>query len=331
MRTWLTAALPLFCAAGCSVSHQSVLDPAGHQAGSIAKLWWFFLALLGAIFILVIILTARALFRADRSAPTEQTERTLTRTVGAATIGTVVILIGLIVVSVVTGRATTGNSPPGKHLVVEVTGNQWWWAIRYPNDDPTRIIVGANEIHVPVGVPVLIRGTSLDVIHSFWVPNLQGKRDLIPSRITTEYFEADKPGRYRGQCAEFCGLQHAHIALWVVAEQPAEFETWAARQLQPAPDPPDPSAQRGRDVFLGHACVFCHAIEGTSAAGQVGPDLTHLASRLTIAAGTLPNNKGNLAAWITDPQSIKPGNHMATVPLEPEDLQALLAYLETLK
>ena len=331
MRARLAPALAWFCASGCAMSHQSVIDPAGHQASGIANLWWFFLALLGAIFVVVIVLTMASLLRANRPRSTEQTERKLTHVVGAAAVATVLILVALITVSVVTGRATAGNTHPGKHLVVEVTGNQWWWAIRYPNDDPTRIIVSANEIHVPVGVPVLIRGTSLDVIHSFWIPNLQGKRDLIPSRITTEWFEADKPGRYRGQCAEFCGLQHAHMALWVVAETPGEFESWAAGELQPAPEPSDPWAQRGREVFLRHACVFCHAIEGTPAAGQVGPDLTHVASRLTIAAGSLPNNKGNLAAWIADPQNIKPGNHMATVPLETEDLQALLDYMETLK
>jgi len=182
-----------------------------------------------------------------------------------------------------------------------------------------------------VGRPVLIRGSSLDVIHSFWIPNLQGKRDLIPGRTTTEWFQADQPGRYRGQCAEFCGLQHAHMALWVVAESPDQFRKWMATQLQVAANPSNASEQRGHDVFLDHACVLCHSIRGTTAAGQVAPDLTHFGSRLSIAAGTLPNNRGNLAGWIADPQAIKPGNHMATVPLKSEDMSPLLDYLESLK
>jgi len=322
-----TAALALAAAGGCGTSNQSALDPAGAQSQGIAALWWFFLTLLGAIFVIVMVMTLLPLLRGPRNAG----EPRLTRVVGGVSVVTLLLLFGLVIVSVITGRATAGNTPPGRHLAVEVTGNQWWWAVRYLNDDPSRIVVTANEIHVPVGTPVLIRGLSNDVIHSFWIPNLQGKRDLIPSRITTEWFEADKPGRYRGQCAEFCGLQHAHMALWVVAEPPEQFEAWMEHQLQPAAAPPDALTRRGGEVFLSHACVLCHAISGTAAAGQVGPDLTHLASRLTIAAGTLPNNKGNLAGWITDPQSIKPGNHMATVPLEPEDLQALLAYLETLR
>ncbi len=177
----------------------------------------------------------------------------------------------------------------------------------------------------------MIRGTSNDVIHSFWVPNLHGKRDLIPSRVSTEWIEADRPGRFRGQCAEFCGTQHAHMALWVIAEPPAQFEAWMGRQLQPAVEPTSPDLEHGRQVFLNNACVFCHHIGGTTAAGQVAPDLTHLASRLTIAAGTLPNTKGNLAGWIADPQQIKPGNHMATLGLPAGDLQPLVDYLESLE
>lgn len=241
------------------------------------------------------------------------------------------ILFGLVIISISVGK-TNHNSPNrANSIVVEITGNQWWWQIRYPNDDASRIVVTANELHIPVGRPVMIRGTSNDVIHSFWVPNLQGKRDLIPSRVTTEWIQADRAGRFRGQCAEFCGLAHARMALWVVAEPPEQFEAWMERQLQPAPAPSDQVKHRGQQVFLNNACILCHAIEGTPAAGQVGPDLTHFASRLTIAAGTLPNNKGNLAGWISDPQNIKPGNHMATVPVKADDLQPLLEYLESLE
>ncbi len=339
------AATPLIAVAaitsGCAVAHQSSVNPAGYQAEQVANLWWLFLALLSAIFIIVIAFTVWPLLRREpavnpdlveqtHTAPA-QTERSLGRIVGAASGLTVLILLALTVISVLTGKATAGGGAPPNHLVVEVTGNQWWWQIRYLNDDPARILTTANEIHIPVGRPILIRGVSADVIHSFWIPNLQGKRDLIPSRVTTEWFQADQPGRYRGQCAEFCGLQHAHMALWVVAESPDQFETWMARQLEPAAPPSNPVAQRGQQVFLSHACILCHTIRGTTAAGQVGPDLTHLASRLTLAAGTLPNNKGNLAGWITDPQTIKPGNHMATVPISADEMQPLLEYLESLQ
>jgi cytochrome c oxidase subunit 2 len=260
--------------------------------------------------------------------PSPQTERRLAQVVGGATGLTVILLLGLIVASISTGKAV--SRPRTNGLAIEVIGNQWWWYVRYVNDDPSRIVVTANEIHIPVGRPVMIRGTSQDVIHSFWIPNLQGKRDLIPSRITTEWIEASRPGRFRGQCAEFCGLQHAHMALWVVAEPPEQFRAWMEQQLSPAAQPADPVKQRGQQVFLKSACILCHAIQGTPAAGQVGPDLTHFAGRSTIAAGTLPNNKGNLAGWIADPQNIKPGNHMATVPLESEDFAPLLEYLESL-
>jgi cytochrome c oxidase subunit II len=178
---------------------------------------------------------------------------------------------------------------------------------------------------------VQIRGQSNDVIHSFWVPNLHGKRDLIPSRTTTEWIQADHAGIYRGQCAEFCGAQHAHMALWVIAEPEEKFRAWMQRQLQPAVQPSDTETQRGQQVFLNSTCVFCHQIQGTTAAGQNAPDLTHFGSRRSIAAGTLPNTKGNLAGWIVDPQSVKPGNHMATVPVKPQDLQPLIDYLESLK
>ncbi len=234
------------------------------------------------------------------------------------------ILFVLLILSVGTGKAISELGDRKNGMVIEVTGNQWWWDVRYANDDPRLVLETANEIHIPVGRPVMIRGTSHDVIHSFWVPNLHGKRDLIPSRITTEWIQADHPGEYRGQCAEFCGLQHAHMAIWVIAEPEDKFNAWMKLQLQPSVAPSDPVRQRGEQVFMSHACVFCHAIRGTSAAGQMAPDLTHFGSRKTIAAGTLPNSMGNLGGWITDPQSIKPGNHMATIAVNPDDLQPLV-------
>jgi cytochrome c oxidase subunit 2 len=323
------------------LGQQSALDPAGASAATIRTLGAFFLGLLGLIFLVVIALAVFPLTRRHRGIhqepleqthrPSEGTEAMLAKAVGAATVITILILFGLIVASVSVGKSISAPADQKHSLAIEITGNQWWWYIRYANDDASRIVVTANELHIPVGVPVMVRGTSNDVIHSFWAPSLQGKRDLIPSRVTTDWIQADRAGRFRGQCAEFCGLQHAHMALWLVAEPIDQFEKWMAHQLQPSVAPSSPAEMGGREVFLKSACVLCHAIRGTTAAAQVGPDLTHFGSRSTIAAGTLPNNKGNLAGWIADPQNIKPGNHMATVPIKAEDMQPLIEYLESLQ
>ena len=320
---------------------QSVLKPAGPNARVITDLLGYFVIPLGTIFLIVMAVALSSLFRRHRGIqqeplehthlPSPETERTLTRFVGGATVITAMILLGLIVISVSAGKAISDRAMPAGALAIEVAATQWWWSIRYVNDDPSLVFVTANEIHIPTHRPILIRGTSLDVIHSFWVPGLEGKRDLIPSRVTTEWFQADKPGRYRGQCAEFCGMQHAHMGLWVVAEDEPQFSEWMKGQLQNSVAPTNASQRRGQQVFLENACVLCHAIRGTSAAGQVAPDLTHLASRFTLAAGTLTNNRGNLAGWIADPQGAKPGNHMATIPLHSEDMQPLLDYMESLK
>jgi len=327
--------------AGCIGPQQSAVDPAGAQADKIAALWWFFLWLLTSIFVIVMALTIWTLFRRHRGIeqeplegthrPSEETERKLTRIVTGATILTVLILFVLLGASVFTGKSVADLGKAKNGMVVELTGNQWWWQVQYDNPDASRVLVTANEIHIPVGRPVMIMGRSNDVIHSFWVPNLHGKRDLIPSRVTTEWIEADHPGEFRGQCAEFCGLQHAHMILWVIAEPEAKFDAWMNAQLKPSVPPSDPVKQHGQQVFLNNECEFCHSIRGTTAAGQVAPDLTHFASRRGIAANTLPNSMGNLAGWIVDPQSIKPGNHMATIALKPDDLQPLIEYLESLK
>lgn len=326
---------------GCAGRYQSAVDTGGPEAGGIATLWWIFLAVLSLVFLVVIALLLLSLMRRHRDggrelletahAPSGATEYRLTRIVAAATILTVLILFALLIGSVSAGKALA--NPPNRQnaLTAEVTGHQWWWQVRYMDRNPQKIVMTANELHIPVGRPVRIRGTSQDVIHSFWVPGLNGKRDLIPSRVTEEWIEAERPGRFRGQCAEFCGLQHAHMAVWVVAEPEDQFEAWLKHQQQPAAAPADAVQQRGYHVFMNSACVLCHNITGTPANGQVAPDLTHFASRLTIAAGTLANNTGNLGGWILDPQTIKAGNHMATVHLDPADVQPLLKYLESLQ
>jgi cytochrome c oxidase subunit 2 len=341
MRRAVVSAILASVLTGCAGRQQSAVDPVGPQSGKIDTLWWSFFWLLGAIFIAVIIVLLFTLMRprsgAEQEAieaahkPSEETDSRIRRIVTGATIATIVILFVLIVASVGTGKAISELSYKKNPLTIEVTGNQWWWQIRYLNDDPSLTVVTANEIHIPVGRPVQIRGLSNDVIHSFWVPNLHGKRDLIPSRTTDEWIEADHPGLYRGQCAEFCGLQHAHMSLWVVAEPQDKFKTWMDAQLQPAVAPSDPELQHGQQVFMNHACIFCHQIRGTTAGGQNAPDLTHFGSRRGIAANTVPNTKGNLAGWIVDPQSMKPGNHMASIVVDSTELQPLIEYLESLK
>jgi cytochrome c oxidase subunit 2 len=212
-------------------------------------------------------------------------------------------------------------------VTIKLTGYRWWWKIEYSDPSPHKHVITANEIHIPVGRPVLINTHSQDVIHSFWIPELHGKNDLIPGHPSAIWLQADRPGIFEGQCAEFCGLQHAHMRLLVVAEPEQKFQEWLDGQRQPARPPGDPVAQRGMQVFVTGPCALCHSVRGTDAAGQVAPDLTHLGSRATLAAGTLPNSPGHLGGWIVDPQSVKPGNAMPSMSLSPEDLQALLAYL----
>jgi cytochrome c oxidase subunit 2 len=324
---------------------QSALYPAGAGARGIAELGRGFGLALGAIFVLVLLATAWAVWR--RRQPTSPDdaparvdaarETRLHRVIGVFTGLTTVALVVLLFASVITGAHLPGARAPAhggeaaRPLVVKVIGHEWWWEIRYPDADPTRIVSTANELHLPVGLPVTLELSSNDVIHSFWVPRLSGKKDLIPGYQTTTQLVVDAPGVYRGQCAEFCGAQHAHMALLVIAEPLADFDAWRAAQLEPAQVPDEPAARRGQDVFMGAGCPLCHSIRGTLAGGHRAPDLTHLASQRTLAAGTLAQRKGQLAGWILDPQAVKPGALMPPTSLSGPDLQALLAYLESLR
>lgn len=322
-------------------ANQSMWHTGGSNSEHIRELALSFGLLLSVIFLIVIGIALLSIGKRHRGIqqeplepshqPSERTETKLRTVVGIATGLTVLILFGLTIVSVSVGKTVSASVTPTGSLTIDVTGTQWWWKVRYESDDPSRILQTANEIHIPVGQPIAISGNSDDVIHSFWIPSLQGKRDLIPGRTTLEWLQADRPGEYRGQCAEFCGLQHAHMAFWVIAEPADQFNAWMNRELQGAVEPADEQTKRGQQIFLKSACVLCHAIRGTDAAAEVGPDLTHFGSRKTIAAGTLANTKGNLAGWIADPQNIKPGTHMATVPLQPAEMQPLIDYLESLK
>jgi cytochrome c oxidase subunit 2 len=267
--------------------------------------------------------------RADPLATNLAREGRMRWIVGTLAVITGGIVISLAVLSYSAQAQLFGAS--GAPLTIKVTGHQWWWEVQYDDPDPSRTFATANEIHVPVGQPVQVQLTSADVIHSFWVPSLMGKMDAITGRTNEVQFTAGVPGVYRGQCAEFCGLQHAHMAMVVFADAPDKFEAWREAQIASAPQPTTPSQQRGQQVFLSNPCVTCHQVRGIPAGGRAGPDLTHLASRTTIAAGTLPMNRGALGGWITDPQASKPGADMPPVSLAPSDLQALLDYLESLK
>ncbi len=314
--------------------YQSAQNPAGPQAERINSLWIFSLVTASLVFVAVIAAAGFAAWSANRraapAADDPATDRRLTRVIGVATAATVVILFGFFVYSLTTGRALA-SLPAKTALTIELTGYQWWWSVEYVDTVPERRVITANEIHVPVGEPVQIIATSRDVIHSLWVPNLHGKKDLIPGHTTATWFQADTPGVYRGQCAEFCGHQHAKMALWVVAEPRADYERWYAKQLETPLPPIDSAAIAGKNVFLARNCAMCHAIGGTLAGSRVGPDLTHIGSRRSLAAGSLENNRRNLSAWIRDAQQIKPGSRMPSNPMPRADLDALVAYLESLK
>lgn len=313
---------------------QSVLAPAGAQSATIHQLWTLMLYTSGGVFVVTLAFVAAALRRGLRQARTGTTSATslstLTRTVVVAVAATAIILFGLLAASVWSGQ-TVASLHASSALTIEVTGHQWWWEIVYDDALPSRRVNTANEIHVPLDRPVVLKVTSRDVNHSFWAPNLLGKRDLIPGYTTAVWLRADRRGRFRGQCAEFCGLQHAHMAFDVVVEPGEEFERWLDAMRRTARDPPDGQARRGRDLFMANRCAGCHTILGTPAHGQVAPDLTHIGTRSTIGAGTLPHTPGQMIAWLRDPQSSKPGNQMPPNPLPADDLQALAAYLETLK
>jgi cytochrome c oxidase subunit 2 len=330
MRRHIAVATLALCASGCS-GVQSSLDPAGPGASSIANLTWWFLGV--CVFFFVVTMAALVWAIARRRQPSDDDPQT-SRRLGLIVAGTAGIVVATLVVlsvsSVVASRGLTSPSGPGA-ITVDVIGHQWWWEFQYHDVSADETVNSPNELHLPVGVPVVLKAMSRDVIHSFWVPNLHGKRDLVPGMVTHTWIQADRPGTYRGQCAEFCGHQHARMAFLVVAEPMDAFLAWLQHQRRGAPQPTDPAARRGHDVFMQGPCVMCHTIRGTSAGSRIGPDLTHVAGRQTIASGTLPMTRGHLAGWITDSQSIKPGNRMPPNPLPGEDLQALLDYLETLR
>jgi cytochrome c oxidase subunit 2 len=339
-QTWrrLPALSAALFASACGGIHNAI-NPAGPQAGNISRVWWLMFVVCSIVFVLVMVALLVGLKKSAHQEqlttpvldpPEEQEHRRRAVVIGAVTI-TVIVLFVFLVASFSAGRSMTAELADKDGLTIEVTGHQWWWEVRYLDVDASNIFTTANEIHIPVGVPVTFSLRSTDVIHSFWVPNLSGKKDLIPGKINTIWLQADKPGVYRGQCAEYCGLQHARMALWVVAEPQEQFNAWRQNQTQTSVTPATDSQKLGQQVFLSTTCVMCHAINGTPAGSNIGPNLTHVGSRQMIAAASMTNTREHLREWIKDPQQFKPGTRMPANNLGEDQLQPLLDYLQSLK
>ncbi len=306
----------------------STLDPRGPGAARIAGTWWLMLGISTVVFLIVLGFMAVALVRSRRAGPVPQ---------GDVRWGEPVVIVGGVVIPaiiltamfVVSLRDMAALSAPmgDTTMTIAVEGHDWWWEATYSDPAATT----ANEIHIPVGQPVELELTTDDVLHSFWVPQLQAKTDMISGKVNRMWIEADEPGRFRGQCAEYCGLQHAKMIFYVVAQREDDFEAWLANEAKEAADPADPGAVAGEEVFMNETCAGCHAIRGTDADAQLGPDLTHLAARATIAAGVLDNTRADLAEWIVDPQGVKDGASMPPSELSAQELDDLLDYLESLE
>lgn len=333
----LTTGLALLLS-GCTSYYSSpgqtgtpyMFEPSGRTAERIADLWWVMLYFGIFVFLLV---TSILLFTVIvKARQRRDLEVNLNPASGMGWIWLGGILLPsfiLFILFLLNFRVLDAITAPASEtpIRIDVVGNQWWWEVRYPDYG----FITANEIHLPVDYPVQVHLTSADVIHTFWVPQLAGKIDLIPGKTTHIQIEATEAGIYRGICAEFCGAQHANMAFIVVAEDERDFLSWVEGQMEPASEPDDQAAQEGLQVFLTSGCPACHTISGLQAAGKIGPDLTHLASRRTIAAGMLENTRGSLAGWIVDPQGVKPGNYMPPIEMSSQDIQVLLDFLMTLE
>ncbi|MBC8089652.1 MAG: cytochrome c oxidase subunit II [Phycisphaerae bacterium] len=365
----MTGPLGLIVAQLRVIGEQSALRTGGPAANEIATLWNFMLLVGGIATVLTFAALGYALFRsrkhdkhlpeADRPADARgelsneesgargmhdvgrpASERHGVRAMVAAGIIAPTIILGIVLVATLRALSALTPAPLGiadlpaaGELAVEIGGKQYWWRIRYLDAQPSQVFETANELHIPIGVPVQVRLRSEDVIHSFWVPGLHGKMDLIPGRMNVMTLQADHAGIWRGQCAEFCGMQHTKMAFTVIAESAESFERWRTQQRsgEVVPDSTDTEALAGRANFMQSGCAACHTIRATMAGGRLGPELTHIASRLTLAAGSFPNTAENMYKWISDPQLHKPGSAMPTVPLSAAQLQSVAHYLATLR
>lgn len=300
------------------------LDPAGPNAGAIFTVSWILFAMAAGVFALVMVALGVALFGPRRWRSRIGGERLVL--IGGFALP-VVVLTALLIYGLTVTRSLSDPPRPGETRI-RVTGEMWWWRVAYLDAEGGEAIQDANEIHIPTGRPVVFELEAADVVHSLWIPRLAGKLDMIPGRRNILRIQADQPGEYAAQCAEFCGGPHALMGLVVVAHSPAEFDAWRARQALPA----EPPASRGAQIFRSAGCAACHTIRGHDANGEAGPDLTHVGARRTLGAGILPNGQPSLAAWIADSQGVKPGNRMPSYPvLSGPDLREVAAYLDGLK
>jgi cytochrome c oxidase subunit 2 len=315
--------------AGCG-GKQSTLSPQSSSSHDIAVLWWWMLGIASVIFLGAVVMLLIGWFRRDRPGlpfigKKEKLSNGLVVVFGIAI--PAAILIGLFAVADIWLVGPTGSPAKGSTaMTIRVTGHQWFWKVQYPGTTA----VTANEIHIPARTRVQVVATTADVIHSFWVPELNRKIDMIPGRTNRVLLDADKPGVYRGQCAEFCGLEHADMKMKVFAQPRRQFDAWLSNERKPAVPPATAEQRRGRQLFMSNACAGCHTIRGTAAQADVGPDLTHVASRTTLGAVTIRNTPQDLLRWITDPQRIKPGNKMPALDLRNADFRAIRAYLDHL-
>jgi cytochrome c oxidase subunit II len=323
-RLWRSAPLVLIVLllGGCALD--GVLAPRGEGAATIAGLWWYMFWASTAVFFGWLAVYGFALFRRHRPEVDRDQERRIQRRfiIGGGIIMPAVVLGSLFVYNLYGLNAL----PRGRDVIVDATAYQYWWEFAYPRPG----FVTANEMYIPTDTDVRIRLYSADVIHSFWVPQLGGKRDLVPGHVNELTLRASEPGRYLGECAEYCGIQHANMRFAVVAVPPPEYEAWLAQMARPAARPDTPSELAGYDTFMRN-CAGCHAIQGTPADGQIGPELTHFAQRAELGAGVAPNDRGHLGGWTVNSQSLKPGNPMPPIPVDAGALNDLLTYLESLE
>lgn len=320
--------LPLW---GCG-GPQSMFESAAPPEQQVIHYWWILLGVSLFVFVILMGALAFALIRNRNKDDLAKRDRFLTKGIGWASVATVVLLFASIVSLYQLPEPKIDRGPPA--LTVQVTGKLWWWKVKYYSEKGQFLFETANEIYLPAGKRVRFELLSEDVIHSLWIPKVSGKIDMIPGHTNYLWVEVEKPGKYRAQCAEYCGLQHAKMAFWVHAVSQDQFKDWVQMQRAPAKPPQDPLSQEGKRVYVEAGCIRCHSIRKDLTLLNpelAGPDLTHLASRGTLGAGSVPNNRGFLAAWVADSQGIKPGNLMPAFPLKSEKFNALIHYLESLK
>ena len=324
----LALAVPLRASTG-SVEDTSVLSPRSPLAAAISNLMLPTFYLLGAIFLLVLFLVGWALirYRGRPGDPEPRQDFGSPRLEIAWTIGPTLIVVVLAIVSLSAMRGSDPPIPDGRQPDLVIVGHQWWWEVHYPASG----VITANEIHIPVGLPLLVQLESADVIHDFWMPRLARKMDAVPGHPNRMWLQADTPGSYLGACAEFCGNEHAWMLLRAIAESQSDFDSWQAAQLQVPPTPTQGEAAAGARLFASRTCINCHAISGTAGDRAFAPNLTHLTTRQTIGAGVVENTPANLAAWLHDPDSFKPSSNMPNLQLSKSEVAALVAYLESLK